>query len=60
MAIQQKWALPIRVVASMPLTIMIVCKTQAPLHIGEAEFPVRCRLHRGKESITEMWRPEMY
>ena len=38
----------------------IVGQFQAPLHMGAAELPVRCRLHRGIESITEMCRPEIY
>jgi hypothetical protein len=40
-------------------SIWIVAQFQAPLHMGAAEFPVRCRLHRENESITEMWGPEM-
>jgi len=35
-------------------------KFQTPLNMGVAEFTVHCRLHWEKESITEMWRPEMY
>ena len=38
----------------------IVDQFQALLHMGAAELPVRCRLHWEKESITEMWRPEIY
>jgi hypothetical protein len=29
-------------------------------HMGVAESTIQCRLHRGKESITEMWRREIH
>ena len=45
---------------AMPPSSWNVGQIQAPLHMGVAALPVRFRIHRGKESITEMWRPEMY
>jgi hypothetical protein len=47
-------------VASMSPTVCIIIKVQAPLHMGAAEFTIHCRLHWEKESITEIWRSEMY